>query len=563
MLSADVARGGANDHFRNNSGFHLMLKFARYAGAIAVGCLALSAHAQVADEAATPASGDAGAEERRLDVFNYAVTGNTVLSRAEIEAAVTPYLGPQRTVADIEAARFALMKAYHSKGYETVDVRIPQQDPTRGNIRFEVVELTVGRLRVEGARHFSPEDIKARVPSLAEGGVPNYREVSTQIAAVNKSSDRLVTPTLQAGSTPGTVDVTLNIEDQLPVHGSLELNDRASNRTRRLRLAAGVSYNNLFQLGHSINLQAQATPEDLGESLVVSASYVAPIEDTPFTVVAYGVHSDSDVAAVGGIDVLGAGDIFGLRGIFTKITGDRDRTIVHQVTAGADYKSFTEDLVVGADRAQTPIDYIPLTLQYSLAQRAKRHDLQLGVGVNLGLRGLDATDREFESKRFGARANWAVLTGNASYTHKFESDWRASARMALQYAGKPTISNEQFSAGGIESTRGYYESQEVGDDGISLQLQLDTPSMHKLAGDWLNEGRLFLFADGADFRTYRPLSGQDKYAALGSVGFGATARALGVVNASVVFAMPLVERASTLTDIEDHTRIHARLWAEF
>lgn len=550
-----------------------MLKFARYAGAIAVGCLALSAHAQVAGEAVPPAAGgDAQppsanaadpAAERRVDVFNYAVSGNTVLSRSEIEKAVTPYLGPQRTLADIEAARMALLKVYHAKGYETVDVRIPQQDPTRGNIRFEIVELKVGRLRVDGARFFSPEDIKDRVPSLAEGGVPNYRDVSEQIAAVNKSSDRLITPTLTAGATPGTVDVTLNVEDQLPLHGSIELNDRASNRTKRLRLAAGIGYTNLFQLGQSFNLQAQVTPEDISESAVVSASYVIPIEDTPFTVVGYAVHSDSDVAAIGGISVLGSGDILGLRGIYTATSGGRDGVLVHQVTAGVDFKSFEEDLVVGSDRAQTPIDYIPITFQYALNWRAPGHQLELGAGVNLGFRGLDATDREFDLKRFGARANWAVLTGDASYTRTFENDWRFSARTAFHYAGKPIISNEQFSAGGLDSVRGYYESQEIGDDGILVQLQADTPSFHDVWGGWLDEARLFGFVDGADLRTYKPIGDQGKFSSLASVGIGLTARAFGVINGSVLLAHPVINRESTLTDIGDHARAQARLWTEF
>jgi hemolysin activation/secretion protein len=311
-----------------------------------------------------------------------------------------------------------------------------------------------------------------------------------------------------------------------------------------------------------VNLQVQFTPEKPEESWVASASYVAPIADTPFTVVGYAVHSDSDVAAIGGINVLGTGDIVGLRGIYTNIVGEGEQAVVHQVTAGIDYKSFKEDLVVGSERGRTPIDYAPLTLQYSQARRTAAYDFNFGVGVNIGLRGLDATDEEFESKRFGARANWAVLTGNAGYTHKFENDWRVGGQLAVQYAGKPIISNEQFSAGGLDCVRGYYESQQIGDDGISLQLQVDTPSFHKGAGDWLDEVRVFGFVDGADMRTYMPLADQGKYASLASVGAGLTLRAYKNVNASVLLAAPLVERGSTLTDV-GQMRAQARLWAEF
>src|SRR5690606_36330817 len=136
------------------------------------------------------------------------------------------------------------------------------------------------------------------------GQVPNYKQVPREIAAVNKSADRSITPALRAGDTPGTVDVDLSVEDQLPLHGSLELNDRNSSRTKRLRLSASVRYANLFQSEHSLSLQGQMTPQAPEESWIVSGSYVAPIQNTPFTLVAYGVHSDSDVAAINSIGVI-------------------------------------------------------------------------------------------------------------------------------------------------------------------------------------------------------------------------------------------------------------------
>ena len=39
-------------------------------------------------------------------------------------------------------------------------VQVPQQQVTHGIVRLQVVERTVGRLRVKGARYFSPQQIK-------------------------------------------------------------------------------------------------------------------------------------------------------------------------------------------------------------------------------------------------------------------------------------------------------------------------------------------------------------------------------------------------------------------
>ncbi len=112
--------------------------------------------------------------------------GARQLSREEIEEAVYPFLGPGRTPADVEDARAALEKAYKDKGFQTVVVQVPSQSGAGGIVFLQVVENTVGRLRVRGSRYFSPAQIKKEAPSLAEGSVPNFNEVTHDIVALNQ-----------------------------------------------------------------------------------------------------------------------------------------------------------------------------------------------------------------------------------------------------------------------------------------------------------------------------------------------------------------------------------------
>jgi hemolysin activation/secretion protein len=58
--------------------------------------------------------------------------------------------------------------------------------------------------------------------------VPNFNQVEREIVALNQWLDRRVTPTLRGGVEPGTVDVDLKVKDILPLHGSVELNNRYS-----------------------------------------------------------------------------------------------------------------------------------------------------------------------------------------------------------------------------------------------------------------------------------------------------------------------------------------------
>ncbi len=165
---------------------------------------------------------------RQLDIEEFRVEGNTVLPVRDVEAAVYDYLGPDRSAADIEKARAALEDLYQKRGYPTVTVEVPRQTADSGVIRITVTERRVGRLRVANARYHEPDTIKNAAPSLAPGTVPNINAVRHDMLALNRQPGTTVTPELKPGRDPDTMDVNLNVTDPLPLHGSLELNNRRS-----------------------------------------------------------------------------------------------------------------------------------------------------------------------------------------------------------------------------------------------------------------------------------------------------------------------------------------------
>ncbi|WP_339472366.1 POTRA domain-containing protein, partial [Pseudomonas sp. EL_65y_Pfl1_R83] len=69
---------------------------------------------------------------QRFDISEYRIEGADLLPQIEVEEAVYPFLGPSRTAEDVEKARGALEKAYTPKGYQTVTVSVPQQNPDNG-----------------------------------------------------------------------------------------------------------------------------------------------------------------------------------------------------------------------------------------------------------------------------------------------------------------------------------------------------------------------------------------------------------------------------------------------
>lgn len=156
------------------------------------------------------------APARLVDVNEYFVRGNTVLDARAIEEAVYPFLGPQKALSDIEGAREALQKVYQARGYQSVFVELPEQKVEDGIVYLQVSETKIGRVRVVGAKHYSPVEIRDDVPALKEGEVPDFAQVQAELALLNKTPGRQVMPLVREGQRPGTMDVDLQVEDQDP-----------------------------------------------------------------------------------------------------------------------------------------------------------------------------------------------------------------------------------------------------------------------------------------------------------------------------------------------------------
>lgn len=521
---------------------------------LAVGAL-LSAGATVAlaqQGAATAPTGDL------FDVMEYRVLGNTQLANRDIERVVYPLLGRDKSLDDVEGARQALENAYRQRGFGTVFVDIPEQQIADGVVRLRVSEGRVDRIRVSGARYVSNERLRSAVPALASGEVPNLPQVQSQLTALNaRSADLAVTPVLKAGRTPGTVDVELKVDDSLPVQASVDLNDRYTADTSRLRLSATIGYDNLFQRNHSLSLQYQMTPQEPAEARVLAATYVARLSEDDL-VAAYVVDTNSDVATVGTLSVLGQGRIYGTRWIrlLPNVGG-----YYQNLSLGVDWKDFAEDVRIDVDSAlQTPISYPLWSTGYTAGYRSDETITSFSMSANLGLRRFLTDAQEFDDKRAFARANFFYLRGAASHERLIGNGFKAFGRIAAQGTTMPLISNEQFSIGGVQSVRGYLEAEELGDIGFAGTLELRSPGLIQAERYGLSELTMHAFVDAGVVKILDPLPEQVQRVDLSSVGAGLRLRGFEGLLAELDWAYPLV--TSSRTD-EGDSRFHFSVRYDF
>lgn len=501
--------------------------------ALAHAVMGAPAFAQDAPQAGT---GDVAgaAPAARFDIRAFQVKGNTVLPPATVERAVYPHMGPGRTEADVEAARAALQQAFEDAGYVAVAVILPEQSVDGGILQLEVQQQTIGQVLVEGSRN--PDAVRAAAPSLTPGTTPNLPAFQRDVIALNQAPSRRVNPELRAGVAPGTLDVVLNVEERSPIHASVELNNFSSAATTDLRVSATLRHDNLFGLGHSLSLSAQTAPRRTDDGTVFSGNYLLPL-GTGTQLLGYYVHSDSDIAVVGGTSVIGSGDIAGIRLI--QSLGSREG-FYHAVTLGLDYKSFGEDLILGADTDSAPITYVPATLSWRGDWNREGAQTDLTLSATLGLRGLGDGLEQFMLKRLYARDGFFILKLDAGRTQDFGPGLQIYSRLTGQWSPDPLISNEGFSLGGMSSVRGYYESETIADYGIALQTELRSPDFASRLGGPLNELRLHAFLDSGWGRLHRAPVSQDDSFSLVSTGLGARLKLFNFFTGALDAGVPLI-----------------------
>lgn len=170
------------------------------------------------------------------------------------------------------------------------------------------------------------------------------------------------------------------------------------------------------------------------------------------------------------------------------------------------------------------VTYVPLNTGGNFSLTDSSGTLSGTVGLSYNFTG-DSEEFQILSGARRAKAEFGKGTVSLVRDQKLFGEWSLFMRMSGQGATGPLIGNEQFSLGGINSVRGYFEGEVFGDSGWFTSAEIRTPYLVTQVpvgtGDvpaWLR-GSLFVDS-GQAFLIDRGPSGEafDKF--LWGAGFG-------------------------------------------
>lgn len=453
--------------------------------------------------------GLARAEDERFDIQRFRVEGNTLLPKAEVDAAVAPYTGAKRNYGDIQKALEALELAYRSLGYGTVQVYVPEQEITQGTVRLLVTEGVVGKITVVGNQHFTTENILASLPDLKAGAAPNMRKLSEDIQLANENPAKQAEVTLGVSEQEGKVDAKVNVTDENPEKVLLSVDNTGTGATGKLR--AGVAYQNanVANRDQVLTVAYTGSPDQPSGVKVDIYSFAYRL---PF----YGIGDSLDIiygkssintpsAQATGFAIAGKGDVFGLRwnhyfarrGEYTSklVAGFDDKYINMRCTNPTTGAPFDINPPVPGNAACTPYTVRLLSATYAGQRQSPGEILDYSLGF---FQNFSTGSRYDYTAANGATGNdrYSIMNADAdgghqrptpnefnylkfavSYLRALPDDWTVRAAFSGQYSNTPLPMSEQFSIAGAAAVRGFNERAVAMDKGGFVNLELYSPEL--------------------------------------------------------------------------------------
>lgn len=444
------------------------------------------------------ASGASLAEEiPRFAIKRFEIVGNGVLTEAELQATLRPYIGPQADFGTVQRALEALEAQYRQRGYITAQVLLPEQVLEKGSVRFKVIEGQVRRVEIERtgpatapsraaqAPHFSDANIRASVPALQAGQVPQVDAISAALRVANENPAKKITLHFSAAASDaaqadaGDVVARLAVAEEKPWRLGLTADNSGTPQTGQHRLGLSLQHANLWQRDHILTLQYQTAPQQPRDVNVFALAYRVPLYAWGDSVDFYASRSDVNAGnlAVGPINlaITGQGSVVGSRYQWNL---KRIGAYEQHLNLGIERKRYTNGIVTGGLDLGNELTVQPLLAQYHGRWTLARGEAAFYAGLSRNLpagAGSDATT--FAQIRSGASKDYQVWRSGLAYSQVFAGDWQGRLSWSGQWSADPLVPGEQFGLGGAASVRGFREREVAGDRGHQASAEVYSPEL--------------------------------------------------------------------------------------
>lgn len=213
----------------------------------------------------------------KVQITQIKISGNTELTEESILESLKDYAGKSYDLAGLRDLAYQVSSYYNSQGYPFVQASLPEQDLTLGILHIEVIEGKYGVITVTSENPKLQEQGYQWLSSLKAGNVIRKNELERTLLTLDDQPGIKTFNTIRASEQPGAGDLTVNIVEEAPFKGSVEIDNHGNRFTGYYRAQTNLNFYNKLNLGDELALQGIQSSDDLA---LGSFSYSSPLGTT-------------------------------------------------------------------------------------------------------------------------------------------------------------------------------------------------------------------------------------------------------------------------------------------
>ena len=479
-----------------------------------------------------PSSEVSTAPITKVRVERVDLEGNTVLSEAEWENAVKPFLNKEIPLDEIYQIRAKITDLYVSKGYKTSGAFIPPQEIRDGVIKVVAVEGSLERIEIKGLDRLNEEYVRSRLERVATTPLSMNRLEEGLEKLQRDPLIEQVQAELFQGTKPQQSVLELNLVEAPPVTTELRFGNAYSPSVGEFGGTAIATHQNFWGWGDRLSAQFDRT-EGLERYQV---GYAVPFNALDGTIGVNYTNADGEIIErpFTALDIQSEYESVQLslrQPIYSSVREEfalglsAERIHTESMVQGVSFP-FTE----GLEDGETTISALRFTQEWR--KESQNQSLSAQSRISLGLDALGATDTER-----GIDSDFVAWQGQFQWVKAFnqERDLLVVSNLTAQLSPDTLLPIEQLTIGGLGSIRGYRQNQQIGDKGFVVSTEVRVPVFR---GDW-GSFQVVPFVDvGAVWNNDRDVIGEN---ALASTGLGFRLQLGNFVEAQFNYGIPLVE----------------------
>ncbi len=430
---------------------------------------------------------EAPSKEGLVKVFvrEIRLTGNTVISDAELLTVTAPFVNKLLTTEDLERLRLALTLYYVNRGFVTSGAIIPDQNVAEGIVTLQIIEGKLSDINIEGTEWFRQGYVRDRL-ALGAGPPLNILAMQERLQLLQQDTRiEQLNAELKPGLVRGESALNVKVRDAQPFHGFIDVNNHQTPVVGAERGLATLSNNNLTGNGDVISVTYGRSLREGGVDPILDGSYSIPLTpyDTTFSAYyrrnAFVVIDEqfADLAVAAQAEIIG----MSLRQpVYRTVNQELALSVSGEyIYNKTSLLGLPFNFVAGQQNGVANVSALRFGQEWF--SRTQSSVVAIRSRFTVGLNVLGATI----SPGPVADGQYFAWLGQAQLVNRFDQlgGLQVVGRADVQVANDRLFPLEQVPVGGRFSVRGYRENQLVRDNAFLASVEGRYPVLRSAQGD--------------------------------------------------------------------------------